>query len=351
MENVLVSVVIPIYGVEKYLERCLESVVGQTYPYLEIILVDDGSPDHCPAICDEWAKKDARIKVIHKNNAGLGMARNTGMEQATGVYICFIDSDDYIEKDALESAVSVAVRENADVVCYGFTRINSRGERGSQIIPNTERPVYKGKDVQNIFLPDLIASNPKSGKKSNLHMSAWACLYSLPFINRVAWRFSSERDIISEDVYSHLRLYTHVNKVAVLSKALYCYCENSASLTRTYHADRYIRIRHFYEECIRVCDELNYSSEVYHRLAVPFLSFTISALKQETAAKLKKNERYENVKAILKDDVFCRVLDEVRHDQVGISKRLFYSMARARLYWVCMQLLILQIFGDNIRNR
>jgi hypothetical protein len=90
---------------------------------------------------------------------------------------------------------------------------------------------------------------------------------------------------------------------------------------------------------------------VYHRLAVPFLSFTISALKQETAAKLKKNERYENVKAILKDDVFCRVLDEVRHDQVGISKRLFYSMARARLYWVCMQLLILQIFGDNIRNR
>ena len=89
MEVGLVSVVLPIYNVEKYLDRCIESVINQTYKNLEILLVDDGSPDSCPQKCEEWAKKDERIKVIHKTNAGLGYARNTGIENASGEYICF----------------------------------------------------------------------------------------------------------------------------------------------------------------------------------------------------------------------------------------------------------------------
>ena len=96
MSSPLVTIVVPIYNVEKYLTRCVDSIINQTYQNLEIILVDDGSPDNCPRICDEYAKKDHRIKVIHKINAGLGMARNTGIENATGKYICFFDSDDYI---------------------------------------------------------------------------------------------------------------------------------------------------------------------------------------------------------------------------------------------------------------
>ena len=94
--NPLVSVVVPIYNVEAYLDRCISSVVLQTYSNLEIILVDDGSPDRCPQICDDWARRDCRIKVIHKENAGLGMARNTGIEHATGSYVYFLDSDDYM---------------------------------------------------------------------------------------------------------------------------------------------------------------------------------------------------------------------------------------------------------------
>lgn len=104
MRKGVVSVVLPIYNVEKYLSRCLESVVNQSYRKLEIILVDDESPDKCPEICDEWAAKDSRIKVIHKKNGGLGYARNTGIENATGEYICFVDSDDYIAPDTIEKA-------------------------------------------------------------------------------------------------------------------------------------------------------------------------------------------------------------------------------------------------------
>lgn len=94
-----VTVVIPIYNVEKYLNRCIESVVGQTYENLEIILVDDESPDNCPQICEDWKNRDNRIKVVHKKNAGLGYARNTGIDCATGEYICFVDSDDYVAAD------------------------------------------------------------------------------------------------------------------------------------------------------------------------------------------------------------------------------------------------------------
>ena len=99
MQKDVIAVVLPIYNVEKYLDRCLDRIVNQTYKNLEIILVDDGATDNCPSMCDEWAKKDSRIKVIHKKNAGLGMARNTGIENATGEYICFFDSDDYVDKN------------------------------------------------------------------------------------------------------------------------------------------------------------------------------------------------------------------------------------------------------------
>ena len=95
-ENEIISVIIPIYNVEKYLDKCIRSVVEQTYKNLEIILVDDGSPDQCGTICDKWAEKDKRIRVIHKTNGGLSDARNAGLDAAAGAFIGFVDSDDYI---------------------------------------------------------------------------------------------------------------------------------------------------------------------------------------------------------------------------------------------------------------
>lgn len=116
----LVSVIIPIYNVEMYLERCIDTVINQTYSNLEIILVDDGSPDNCPQICERYKLTDDRIKVIHKANGGLSDARNAGIEQATGKYIIFIDSDDYVEKEMIEKLYLSIVSNEADVAIAGY---------------------------------------------------------------------------------------------------------------------------------------------------------------------------------------------------------------------------------------
>lgn len=167
----LASVVVPVYNVEKYLDRCVKSIVNQSYRNLEIILVDDGSTDSCPEKCDEWAKKDRRIKVAHKKNAGLGMARNTGIENVTGDYIFFVDSDDYIALDTVEECCRLAKKENADIVSYGFCKVRADGTTGESFVPKPKMYIYEGAEVQDEFLPDLIAPDTKTGYESNLWMS------------------------------------------------------------------------------------------------------------------------------------------------------------------------------------
>ena len=132
----MISVIIPVYKVEKYLDECIMSVVSQTYKDIEVIIVDDGSPDSCPQICDNWAKKDSRIRVIHQENAGLSVARNIALEAANGEYIAFVDSDDFIENNLLETINNYIKKEDGiDMVIYSFSYY-ADGEKRYIIAPN-----------------------------------------------------------------------------------------------------------------------------------------------------------------------------------------------------------------------
>ena len=122
--NDIVSVVIPVFNVEKYIAKCIESLISQTYKKLEIILVDDGSTDYSGKICDEYSKLDNRIFVIHKENGGVSSARNIGMKKTTGSWVSFVDSDDWIETDFIEQLLSEGTKEEADVVLCGYNRVN-----------------------------------------------------------------------------------------------------------------------------------------------------------------------------------------------------------------------------------
>lgn len=132
----MVSVIVPVYKVEPYLEQCISSITKQTYQNLEILLVDDGSPDKCGAICDRWAKQDARIRVIHKENGGLSAARNAGLEKAQGEYLCFVDSDDYLEKDMIDRLLKALTVNHAQISACNFA---FKDEAEGADAPGTQR--------------------------------------------------------------------------------------------------------------------------------------------------------------------------------------------------------------------
>lgn len=141
-----ISVIVPIYKVEKYLNKCVESIVSQTYTDLEIILVDDGSPDNCPAICDSWAEKDSRIKVIHKKNGGLSDARNAGFAASSGEFISFIDSDDRIEPDFYTVMYNIIERYGCDAAGVNFRKVGDEYDAPVQPEPLSEKE-YSASEV------------------------------------------------------------------------------------------------------------------------------------------------------------------------------------------------------------
>lgn len=333
MNESLVSVVLPIYNVEKYLDRCIESIVKQTYKNLEIILVDDGSLDRCPQICDEWEKKDPRIKAVHKDNAGLGMARNTGIEHATGDYICFIDSDDFIDLDTIEVCVNRLLADKTDIAIYGHRSVHNDGTVNSETIPRCPKETYKGKEVQDIFLPQLIA--PIKGDWG-IMMSAWCCCCCMKLINDKGFRFVSEREIISEDVYSLLKLYKHVQGVSVVDKPFYNYCLNESSLTHTYRKDRYEKIRHFYLESLKLCKKLEYNEDVIIALQGPYMSNTIAAIKMIAECDESFAEKKNALELIVDDDVLQNLLQS---DELIAENR-----KKKILYWILKNKNILALY-------
>lgn len=342
MTEELISIVLPIYNVEKYLVRCIKSVVNQSYRNLEIILVDDGSLDQCPRLCEKWAKKDNRIKVVHKENAGLGMARNTGIENATGEYICFFDSDDYVALDAIEKAYAQIKKYNAELVLFGFCNVDSDGKTKKCTIPQTEKNFYDGASVQTYVLPNLIAPDPATGEKTNLWMSAWACMYSMKAIRRANWRFVSERQYISEDVYSLLYLYKDINSVAILSETLYFYCENSVSLTHTYRKDRYEKNKFCYDACQEVCRKLGYNQDVKDRLGFQYVSNIIGALKIIVKADDDISRRKQNLKDIIADNHFQTVIHGMDIRKESITRCILIEAMRRRQISIVYHLVCLK---------
>ena len=210
VNNPLISVIIPVYKVEKYLNKCIDSVLNQTYDNLEIILVDDGSPDNCGRICDEYAQKDSLIKVIHQENAGLPAARNAGIDVATGEYITFVDSDDYIHPEMVEILYSNLVLTDVDISVCGFISFNE-GE---------EPEVKKRKTNELVVLTrDDIPLIPQLSPYISL-ASACCKLYKAILFEKI--RFDS-RLIKVEDLDFSLRMYVNIDKMCFDVQPMYYY--------------------------------------------------------------------------------------------------------------------------------
>lgn len=341
-KNELVSVVVPVYNAEKYLDRCISSVVNQTYQNLEVILVDDGSLDGSPEMCDAWAAKDERVKVIHKSNEGAGIARNTALGVATGDYICFFDSDDYAAHDLIEKLYLQIKKHGAEVAICEHKRVNVAKNMYQDSKINSTRNVYCGHEVVSEFLLEFLGEDTQSGRVYNIPIALWASLFSMELVKRANWRIVSEREFFSEDLYSLLNLYRHVECIAILNEPLYYYCENEGSLSKAYREGQYDRIKQFYHECVKLCEENDYGEAFRKKCKEPFLSFTIWGLKSEESSMRPLLEKIKSVKEIVSDELLQAVLQEKKQDKIGMKKRLLYWALRNQYVWLVYLLVLLQ---------
>lgn len=217
MNNSLVSIIVPIYKVEDYLNDCIQSIITQTYPNLEIILVDDGSPDRCPEICDTWASKDSRIKVFHRENAGLSAARNFGISKANGQYLMFIDSDDYLMKKAVQQAVENI--KDSDMLAFGCYEFFEGKDKGTNINFAKTQVVDYHEYWREYF----------KSKLDFIYIVAWNKLYKKEVFDSL--RYTPDK--INEDARIIESVINKCKKITLLDKVLYGYRRRDESITST----------------------------------------------------------------------------------------------------------------------
>ena len=321
----LISVVVPIYNVEKYLTKCIDSIINQTYKNLEIILVDDGSPDNCGKICDEYKKKDNRIKVIHKKNGGLSDARNEGIKIATGKYIGFIDSDDFVSKDMYKKLYDSIKKYDAEISVCSRNILYENGK----VVP------YCINDGRVIVMDSTEALKKIFGFR-DFDMAAWDKLYSIKLFNKIKYPVGR----INEDYYVTPLLFSKANRIVYIRESLYNYLrrENSITSTKTIKFDSIYAsnfIVKYYEK--------NYNSILYIAKTAQTFAY-IGIVNKFIECKLMIDKKFlkkaqknamMNFKSILKNNN----VNIIKRFQVLIFcisfnlYKLVFNIVKWRLYW------------------
>lgn len=248
--NPKISVIIPVYGVEKYLDRCVSSVVNQSYKDLEIILVDDGSPDNCPKMCDEWASRDARIRTVHRENGGQSCARNTGLSVATGDYVTFVDSDDWIVFDTYEYCVSLLNRiADLDVVQFDLVHVYHNNQ---EILDREENiDVVEGREILNYYLKT---------STQNGSYSVCRCLFKASTAKR--YRFREGK--IHEDIDYKYKVLRDCHKMVVTNQIKYCYWQEGNSTSTGSLKERDFQLYESAEELYKLTKNETYGKISYY---------------------------------------------------------------------------------------
>ena len=234
----LVSIIIPVYKVENYINYCIRSVLNQTLHNIEIILIDDGSPDCCPKLCDEFTKHDNRVKVIHKKNGGLGLARNSGLDVATGKYITFVDSDDYIDNNTIEILFKLAEENNLDILRYNYNRFIKENAFFKKNVQDNLQIFTDFNDIRQIALCLFSISLNRKSKIKGLGGSVCTGLYKRELLENYHIRFHSERELLSEDFVFSYDCLQHTKRIGKIFKPLYHYRVNPHSLTTQVNLDK-----------------------------------------------------------------------------------------------------------------
>lgn len=298
-----ISIIVPIYNVENYLPGCIDSILRQTYENTEIILVDDGSPDNCPTICDEYEKKDTRIRVIHQKNSGLSGARNTGIDNAHGEYLIFVDSDDTVEPTMVEDLYTYAEEQNCNIVACGRYYVFEDGEKICKIADNKSKTYSFADAMQEMNTFTLF------------DMSAWAKIYKRELFQEI--RFPVGK--LSEDYYIMYKLFDLAQYVGYVAKPLYNYLQRQSSISRNK------KINHDFAYAAK--EQMDFLDQKYPELAVlghtayASANLTVYDFYIKNGVKCPKDKLLEFKKAVKENMPYIR-----KNENISKPKRIQFEL-------------------------
>lgn len=318
-----VSIVVPVYKVEKYLNRCVESLLAQTMPDLEIILVDDGSPDDCPAMCDAWALKDERICVVHKANGGLSSARNAGLRVANGQYVGFVDSDDTVVADMYEKLLDVIEAQQVDFVMSDYIRFPAEGEPFLKTLKIHEGRYDKQEIREEIFPSLIMGENVDYGPL----LSVWHCLYSMDFLRRNDLWFDDEVRWSEDNLFSAVVGYRAQSFYYLKGEGLYHYYQNPGTITTGYRKgawDVYCTMNKRLHEVFDPVQDYDFSRQ----LKLHIIYYACNCIGQ--AVSLPKGQALTEIRSILGSRELTAAMRGFRLPDVHWKLKLQLIMMRIR---------------------
>ena len=311
----LISVIIPIYNVELYLNECIESVINQTYNNLEIILVDDGSTDNSSCLCEAWAQKDKRIKVIHKENAGLGKARNSGLMIATGDYVTFLDSDDFIDNDLYSYVVPILEQTKADCLKFGMTNFCNNKDLEKKKRSNQINLISDSNTIR--LIAKLIFEYYPSPELNKYHIDASCCwgIFKRSIIQEHNISFPSERELLSEDYVFHFDYLMHTSSLVFCENTYYHYRVNYNSLSKKIDLTRLTRAQNL---CMYIKNRMKF--EGYTRKDFEILDSYYICMLLLTYNSIVKNFRDIRKRKKLLDDLLDNTYTTTVLDRFSFNK-------------------------------
>ena len=332
----LISVILPCYKVEKYIDKCMDTIVNQTYKNLEIILVDDGSPDNSGKLCDEWAKKDNRIKVVHKENGGLSSARNAGMEVATGDFITFVDPDDYVDKTMYEKMMNKINKDNSDICFVGFVRVYENG-KPSRINKEYNLKSFEKEVDFKYFHRFNFKTKNNITNTDNIMGSVWRVLIKKEFVEGLKF----VENVVSEDLFFMVEVLKRVKKISVLDENLYFYLQREGSLIRVLDEKKMNKYYHQMELMLDVfkdlLDEKSYNALKFNMFADP-VALCAECNNKDLFKKVIANEQWSKLNT--KENY------KARQSQTKILKRKVLNFfIHHKIFWVCK--LLYKLRGSN----
>lgn len=332
--SVAVSIIVPIYNVERYLKQCIESLINQSLSNIEIILVDDGSPDNSGIIADEYVKKDSRIKVIHQNNHGLGPARNSGLKIAKGEYVGFVDSDDYVKPNMYKDLYNKAKEGNYDFVGGKYSEVNGNLEHcihhplaGKEFTDKTVISSLRKRYYGHLY---------KIDGKDFCPVSVWQNIYKNEIIKKYNLTF---HEILSEDIFFNLDYFNFVKKVAYIDLANYCYRkEGQASITGTFSEKKQARYKDFIVQLMKKAQgESNDECVLRVKSQAVARCRSYTKLINSSGCSLKDGKKY--LKEFVEDEEIKKCWEDFSMDNLPIQQRIFHWCILHKFYGLALSLI------------